>query len=280
MQKDSPATEAGAATTKSSATSATTDNAAETWPLEANARDTGLYAERQSKLPPAEELARALAGHERRPGAEWAKAGDLIGSRLNLNILRSTGVAAQTLHQGNASGGHQRNKGFWKGRGLGVCGAVELSNAFFNVNQIAREEIASGEKHKTPMASVDGRFVTDAPQKFDGVEVSFNPKKSHLFTDSLGRAIRFAELAVVCGHRVFVSGRLVWHDEASAPKRAGDFPSSARVRPGRDSESLGAFDAPALEKMMAERQPQESSLADADASGSGVLAKKRQAKKG
>jgi hypothetical protein len=219
------------------------------WPLSAPAEQSELFERRENRAVPKEKVMEALGGREPRGGAQWPVAGQLVGARLNLNVLRATGVAVQTVHEGHEGAGYRKGKGFWKGKALGYCGAIEISGAFFNVNQKAREEIAAGRKHKTPMASVDGRFVSDEPTCFDGVEVSFNPKKGHLFVDGEGRALRFAEFAVVCGHRVFARGRLVWHDEASAPAREGEQPSLARVRPGRESEPWGAFNPDKLDEL-------------------------------
>lgn len=46
--------------------------------------------------------------------------GDLIGVRLNLNVLKSTGVAIQTLHKKTNSFAYKKTKGFTMGKQLGT----------------------------------------------------------------------------------------------------------------------------------------------------------------
>lgn len=157
--------------------------------------------------------------------------GQRIGVRLNLNVLKNTGVAVQTLHAATNKQGYAKNKGFYNGEAIGYAGAVTLKNAFFNVEQSARESIAMGLQAKTPMASVDGQFVetplhtsmADHEQK----EVRFNPKAVHLFVDENNAAIRRAEYVTIVGHRAYAWGDIEYHTEATAPMRAGSSPSSA-----------------------------------------------------
>lgn len=104
--------------------------------------------------------------------------GDLVGVRLNLNIIKSTGQAVQTIHRATNKMGYKKNQGFYGGEACDYSDVVVLKNAFFNVNQLARHQISSGEKSKFPMASIDGEFVgKDIPQLDECLEVSFNPKK-------------------------------------------------------------------------------------------------------
>lgn len=152
--------------------------------------------------------------------------GELVGVRLNLNILKTTGVAAQTLHSGTDGKSYKHNKGFYKGLARGYAQAVLLKNAYFNVNQMGREKIAVGESHKHPMASIDGEFQTVAvPEDFQGIEIKFNPKNHHLFVDANNRAIRCAEEVLILGHRAYARGKVEYHTLKTAPKRRGDFPS-------------------------------------------------------
>lgn len=158
--------------------------------------------------------------------------GDLVGVRLNLNVLKSTGQAIQTIHQATNARGYRRNQGFYKGPACGYAQAVVLRNAYFNVNQSGREAIASGRQHKFPMASVDGTLVsTIVPQGFEGIPVSFNPKSQHLFVDGEGHAIHSAEEVVILGHRAYARGQVVYHTEHSAPRRRGDAPSQTTFKP-------------------------------------------------
>lgn len=156
--------------------------------------------------------------------------GDLIGVRLNLNVLKNTGVAVQTLHRATNQHGYTKNKGFFRGEVVGYAKTVHLQNAYFNVDQLAREEIACGREHKSAMASIDGVLVnTDDTLPMNYVEVRFNPKEVHLFVDTEGKAIRYADKVVVQGHRAYVSGRIEYHSEKSAPIKHGTAPSRAAL---------------------------------------------------
>ena len=157
--------------------------------------------------------------------------GQRIGVRLNLNVLKNTGVAVQTLHAATNKQGYAKNKGFYNGEAIGYAGAVTLKNAFFNVEQSARESIAIGLQAKTPMASVDGQFI-EAPlhismTEYEPKEVRFNPKSAHLFVDENNAAIRRAEYVTIVGHRAYAWGDIEYHTEETAPKRAGSAPSIA-----------------------------------------------------
>ena len=55
--------------------------------------------------------------------------GQRIGVRLNLNILKNTGVAVQTLHAATNKQGYAKNKGFYNGEAIGYASAVTLKNA-------------------------------------------------------------------------------------------------------------------------------------------------------
>lgn len=155
--------------------------------------------------------------------------GDLVGVRLNLNVLKSTGVAMQTLHKASNQAGYKRNKGFYSGEPCGYAQAVHLKNAFFNVQQSEREAIATGLRPKSPMASIDGElFRLLAPEEFEGVEVRFNPRSDHLFVDNQGQAIHFAEEVIVLGHRAYAKG-VRYHTELSMPAKVGTAPSNTKL---------------------------------------------------
>lgn len=157
--------------------------------------------------------------------------GKLVGARLNLNILKTTGLAIQTLHDGGGVR-YKTNHGLFDGLAIGYGPVVILKNAYFNVSQPLRESIASGLKHKQPMASVDGEFIaiqsTDTPE---GIEIRFNPKQTHLFIDKDNRAVHSAEEVTIVGHRVYARGKINYHTLDSAPPRAGNFPSCAKLEP-------------------------------------------------
>lgn len=152
---------------------------------------------------------------------------DLVGVRLNLNLLKSQKIAVQTIHAGNGRGGHTRNKGFYNGSVLDYQKIVTLKAAYFNVSQSGRERIASGSVSKYPMASIDGLFSSRASHSFDGVEVRFNPKDLHLFCDVENRPIRFAEEVTVYGHRAYCRGQLEYYSPSTAPLRAGNAQTAA-----------------------------------------------------
>jgi hypothetical protein len=140
------------------------------------------------------------------------QAGDLVGVRLNLNIFKSRGVPVQTLHKGSGSGRHRQNSWFFGGTVLWYQKIVVIRDAYFNVGQSGREKIASGTESKHPIASVDGVLVDDDAPSFDGIEVRFNPIDAHLFIAPDNRAIRWAEIVTVYGHRVYCRGKILYHN--------------------------------------------------------------------
>lgn len=157
--------------------------------------------------------------------------GDMIGARLNLNVMKKTGVPVQALHKGNKGEGYKANRGFWNGEVLGYEPVVTLKDAYLNVHQPARESIARGEA-KAPMASVDGKYSPGA-HSFDGVEFRFNPKREHLFVDKLGRVLRHADEVTIHGNSVFARGHIEYYGKEDVPPRAGETPSRGRlIEPG------------------------------------------------
>ena len=186
-------------------------------------------------------LATDATAHRVMEKGSMPQPGDLVGVRLNLNVLKSTGKAVQTLHAPTNQEGYKRNRGFYKGEAVGYAQAVVLRDAFFNVNQGGREAIADGRHHKFAMASIDGTLVSlDAPNAIEGLEISFNPRTQHLFVDGQNQAIRSAEEVVVLGHRAYARGEIVYHTEATAPKRAGTFPSQTQLAESEPAPSRSA----------------------------------------
>ena len=183
-------------------------------------------------------------------------AGQKVGVRLNLNVMKTTGQAIQTLHLPTNKTAYRKNKGFYGGEACGYAQAVVLKNAYFNVNQSGREAIATGEHSKFPMASVDGELVgVDPPEDFAGIELRFNPKTHHLFVDANNRAVHCAEEVVILGNRAYARGKISYHTDLTAPPRAGTAPSQAIVegsyaphlikepgRPEPEGEGYYAFD--------------------------------------
>jgi hypothetical protein len=142
--------------------------------------------------------------------------GDMVGVRLNLNIWKSRKVPVQTLHKGSSSGSV-----LWYQK------IVSLGDCFLNVGQLGREKIASGAESKHPIASADGVLLGDEAHSFEGIEVRFDPRVTHLFIDQDNRAVRWAEVVTVYGHRVYCRGKLIYHSEMTAPPKAGPTPSIA-----------------------------------------------------
>lgn len=156
------------------------------------------------------------------------KPGELVGARLNLNVLKNTKVPVMTLHKATNSEGYKNNRGFYRGEAVQYKPAVTLRNAYFNVDQTGRENIAAGVQNKFPMASVDGEFV-DAKPNFDGVEVSFNPVRVHLFVDAKGRPIRSAEEISMFGTRAYARGKIEYYTKDTAPERKGESPTEVKL---------------------------------------------------
>jgi len=63
---------------------------------------------------------------------------------------------------------------------------------------------------------------------FDGIEVSFNPKRVHLFVDAENFAVQYAEHATVLGHRAYVRGLVRYFTQSNAPRQEGDSPSDVK----------------------------------------------------
>jgi hypothetical protein len=196
---------------------------------------SGLYKVRTLAPEPDDAIASALATDAvaRRILAKGLAPapGELVGVRLNINVLKSTGVAVHSVHRATSKDGHRAGRGFYRGEVITYLPVVMLRDAYFNVHQGGREGIASGRMSKHPMASIDGTFVAQQrPLVFDGVAIGFNPKKSHLFTDEEGYAVQYAEEVTILANRAYGRGRLAYFDERTAPMKAGDSPSLARFR--------------------------------------------------
>lgn len=160
--------------------------------------------------------------------------GQLVGVRLNLNVLKRTGVAAHSIHRSCSKDGHTRGRGFYRGEVIAYAAVVTLKDAYFNVNQSMREAIAIGHIAKCPMASIDGLFIACPPPpslpSFDGVEIRFNPKLHHLFVDEDGYAIQYASDVTILGHRAYARGDIRYYNTHTAPLKIGNAPSAVRFR--------------------------------------------------
>jgi len=129
--------------------------------------------------------------------------GQQVGVRLNLNVMKNTGVPVQTLHSKNATG-----------EALRYAGVVTVKNPTLAVNQNARRKIFSFQENKFPMASVNGEFLTDkiSESNFDGVKAFFNPFKHNVFVDAQGRPIKSAGEATIVGNTVYLRGDIEYYD--------------------------------------------------------------------
>ena len=158
-------------------------------------------------------------------------AGQLVGIRINLNIWKARQVAVHTVHQATNAAAYRSGSGFYRGAVIGYLPAVLVKDAFFNVSAKLRQEIAAGEVAKQPMASVDGTYINgEIVDCCEGVEVMFCPKREHLFVDSEGYAVRWAEEATILGHRAYCRGKIAYFTEASAPTKVGDATSLVRFK--------------------------------------------------
>ena len=97
--------------------------------------------------------------------------GQLVGVRLNISVLKSTGVAVHSIHKATNTTGYRTGAGFYRGEVIGYLPAVLLRETYFNVGQTGREGIASGKMSKFPMASIDGIYQeTEVLTQCSGIE--------------------------------------------------------------------------------------------------------------
>jgi len=157
--------------------------------------------------------------------------GQIVGVRANLNLKKSTGITIQTIHHGTEEQ-LKNGTGMFGGEAIGYQGAVTLRQVNFSVNQGARAAIAEGRQNKFPMASVDGRYIKSphpVENRFDGIEVSFNPMKHHTFVDPDGRAVKSASEATVVGSKVYVRGNITYYGEHDLPKNQSTVASESHA---------------------------------------------------
>ena len=202
-----------------------------------SAEDHPLYKERSEPLTPLhsdDDVQKALesdtTSRKIMSKGHVPKRGELVGARLNLNVLKNTGVPVMTAHKATNKTGYKAGKGFYGGEARSYHHVMTLRNAEFNVNQKAREDIATGKQNKFPMASVDGEHDPDAKHNFSGVVASFNPKRHHLFVDEEGKAVKSAEEVTLHGHKAYLRGKIEYHTPSTEPSRAGDAPSAVSLK--------------------------------------------------
>jgi len=152
--------------------------------------------------------------------------GQKVGVRLNLNVMKNTGVPVQTMHDKSASG-----------EALKYAPAVTVKNATLFVSQNARNKIVTFQENKFPMASVNGEFVSSGTDlDYSGVKAVFNPFRHNVFVDMAGRPIKSAEEATVIGGTVYLRGNIEYYDMSDPVVSSGrtetDEQRSKRIKRG------------------------------------------------
>ena len=165
--------------------------------------------------------------------------GRKVGVRLNLNVMKNTGVPVQTMHEKTASG-----------EALQYAGAVTVKNATLYVNPEARKKIATFQENKFPMASVNGEFVSSDIDgaDYNGVKASFNPFLQGAFVDAAGRPIKSAEEATIIGGDVYLRGEIEYFSANDAKLLQGSVESEknreSRTKRGpKYDKALSRFEA-------------------------------------
>ena len=162
--------------------------------------------------------------------------GMLVGSRININASRSLGYPVLTIHYTFDKGkSPKENPNASKGEAIGQRGNITLSNVNFNVSQSERNKIAEG-RAKGVMAMAVGR-VTDSEPNFDGVELSFNPAREHLFVDSEGRAVKSAEEVTVMGYKAYARGKISYFEDFEDP-RSPQYTAPSQTKFAKTKEEL------------------------------------------
>lgn len=218
---------------------------------EMQAEQSPLYRERDLDLPKIEEIDDVIKNHKagKKILDENAplKEGDLVGGRLNLNLLeagqKKYGYRMSILSVHKASNQkatkYQEHNGvstFAREKVVRNFDVMTLSNAYFNVNVKGSSEVGAmlhnrfikkldpkqikelypTAKNKFPLASVDGEYV-DTPREntnFNGVMIKYNPMASHMFMDVTGRPIKFAEEVTLIGDRAYARGKIEYAQTA------------------------------------------------------------------
>ena len=164
--------------------------------------------------------------------------GAWVGTRLDLAVFRVAKKAGLppvlAVHEGSESK-HVRG-GFSKGELLRLVPHITLRNVRFNVMQGERERIAEGGE-KGRMASADGQYM-DVPPNFDGIEVSFNPTREHLFRDALGRAVKYADEVTVLKNRMYARGNIEYFGAEDVPPVPTQPSDSWVMGSGQDARQL------------------------------------------
>lgn len=144
--------------------------------------------------------------------------GQIIATRLNISFLTDYKVPIQAVHQTTPNSTRP-----YDGKVIAYSHAITVNNPSFVVNQEAVHQISSGNKAKFPMAAVVGEYVPTPVDKhrIDGEVLRFNPKDTHLFTDSQGNPVKAVRGKVTSyGTKVYVHpGSQIEYWGADAPQR-------------------------------------------------------------
>lgn len=172
------------------------------------------------------------------------KEGDKVGVRLNLNVMKNTGVPVQTIHKGTKGEGYKKvdgKTGLFRGEAIQYAAAVTLKDAHFNTHQKSIYEVKNGIKNKFPLASVDGEYqdipLTD--QNYEGTEIRFNPKDTQLFETVDGRPVRRADEVTLSGTRVYARGKIDYFTDDNRPD---PFKPNKALLQKASKEDVEAFD--------------------------------------
>ena len=172
------------------------------------------------------------------------KEGDKVGVRLNLNVMKNTGVPVQTIHKGTKGEGYKKvdgKTGLFRGEAIQYAAAVTLKDAHFNTHQKSIYEVKNGIKNKFPLASVDGEYqdIPLADQNYNGTEIRFNPKDTQLFETVDGRPVRRADEVTLSGTRVYARGKIDYFTDDNRPD---PFKPSKALLQKASKEDVEAFD--------------------------------------
>ena len=215
--------------------------------LEFDAKMSPLYRERKLELSSEEDIEKVLRSHK--SGLEVLKRnavlknGDLVGGRLNINLVKhgtnTLGYRPSILsvHKPKSKNTkkHEKHNGVSSFSNEPVVrnqDIMTLRNAYFNVNQKGSANVGlkgfmfmNGRAaeldnyptalNKFPLASVDGEYV-DMPREdmtLDGIMIKYNPTSSHMFVDLTGRPIKFAEEVTLMGDRVYARGKIIYSEQ-------------------------------------------------------------------
>jgi hypothetical protein len=203
------------------------------------AEEVGDFSQEQAdKIVSLDKRAREIQAEKRWVGK--LKDGSWVGTRLDLAVYKAAKKQGLppvlTIQEGKPSL-HEKS-GFSRGELLKLVPHVTLRNVRFNVSQSEREKIAGNVADKSRMASADGQYV-DAPPNFNGIEVSFNPMREHLFRDSLGRAVKYADEMTAIKNRMFVRGNIEYYGAEDVPPLPVQPSQSWVMGTGQDARQTG-----------------------------------------